>query len=117
MSNRPYLILSGNVLNNPKIDAKLLGFYAKLKYAVESGEGFSYRALTATVNASQPTISKMLKTLEELGLIARTKDGNRVCYSFPLEEQERADLRDKKNLTPYQALQFKKPEDYKDEDF
>jgi ArsR family transcriptional regulator len=60
---------------------KVLGDPMRLRIlnALQNGEQ-SVGAITEVVAASQPNVSKHLKTLQDAGLIARRQEGNTVYY-------------------------------------
>ena len=53
----------------------------RILQTLEAGE-LSVTALTAAVEATQPNVSKHLKTLQDGGLVARRQEGNVVYYSI-----------------------------------
>ncbi len=62
---------------------KVLGDPMRLRIlnALQDGER-SVTEVTAAVGASQPNVSKHLKTLQDAGLIARRQEGNAVYYAI-----------------------------------
>lgn len=52
----------------------------RILHALEDGER-SVSAITTAVDATQPNVSKHLKTLQEAGLLRRRQVGNTVYYS------------------------------------
>ena len=62
---------------------KVLGDPMRLRIlnALQEGER-SVTEVTAAVGASQPNVSKHLKTLQDAGLIARRQEGNTVYYAI-----------------------------------
>lgn len=61
---------------------KVLGDPMRLRIlnSLQDGE-LSVREITEAVAASQPNVSKHLKTLQDAGLVARRQEGNLVYYS------------------------------------
>lgn len=53
----------------------------RILQTLRAGE-WSVTALTAEVEATQPNVSKHLKTLQDAGLVARRQAGNMVYYSI-----------------------------------
>jgi ArsR family transcriptional regulator len=53
----------------------------RILHVLKAGES-SVTALTAAVEATQPNVSKHLKTLQDAGLVARRQEGNVVYYSI-----------------------------------
>jgi DNA-binding transcriptional ArsR family regulator len=74
-------ILTPEAMNLVAARFKVLSDPLRLRIlnALQEGEQ-SVNAVTETVAASQPNVSKHLKTLQEAGLIARRQEGNTVFY-------------------------------------
>lgn len=80
MSNRKKK-LSVEALNLVAARFKVLSDPMRLRILnlLEDGEQ-SVSEITETIDASQPNISKHLKTLQDSGLVARRQEGNTVYY-------------------------------------
>ena len=53
----------------------------RILHTLEAGE-LSVNELTEAVAASQPNVSKHLKTLQEAGFVTRRQEGNNVFYAI-----------------------------------
>jgi ArsR family transcriptional regulator len=53
----------------------------RILQTLEGGEA-SVTAITETVEATQPNVSKHLRILQEAGMVARRQEGNVVYYSI-----------------------------------
>jgi DNA-binding transcriptional ArsR family regulator len=74
-------ILTPEAMNLVAARFKVLSDPMRLRIlnALQNGEQ-SVTRVTETVAASQPNVSKHLKTLQDAGLIARRQEGNTVFY-------------------------------------
>jgi DNA-binding transcriptional ArsR family regulator len=74
-------ILTPEAMNLVAARFKVLSDPMRLRIlnALQGGEQ-SVTAVTEAVTASQPNVSKHLKTLQDAGLIARRQEGNTVYY-------------------------------------
>ena len=81
MRNRKKWEMPPEALNLVAERFKILAEPLRLRIlqALEEGER-SVTEITATVESTQPNVSKHLKTLQDAGLLARRQEGNTVFY-------------------------------------
>jgi DNA-binding transcriptional ArsR family regulator len=83
MARNKKRLLTPEVLQLVAARFKVLGDPTRLRIlnALQDGEQ-SVMDITEAVEASQPNVSKHLKTLQEVGLVTRRQDGNLVYYAI-----------------------------------
>ena len=83
MGTKKQRLLTPAALNLVAARFKVLSDPMRLRIlnALEAGE-MSVMEITSAVEASQPNISKHLKTLQDAGLVARRQEGNLAYYSI-----------------------------------
>ena len=83
MTKQKQRVLSGEALALIAARFKVLADPMRLRllHTLEAGEA-NVNDLATAVEASQPNVSKQLKTLQEAGFIARRQEGNSVFYAI-----------------------------------